>query len=142
MRKIFYSFPIVISLLFGCENSTEVHNSYDYSIEQKRDCFCPQADSWVKLFVQSDTIAKAIKLSDNSELTRIQYSPYKSIKELYDFISYIDTSTFYMYVETDSINHYPSYIYCKPKSKQFGDTAQIILDAQLSYTTRNYNRLN
>lgn len=142
MKKIFYSLTITIFLLLGCENTTEFSNPFEYSVEQKMSCFCPQAGEWIKLYVQADTIAKAIKMSNNSELTYTQRKPYKSIKGLWDLISQIDTSTYELKVEIDSANNYPSYIFCSPNKIQQGDTVMIIQDANFSYTTRNYTRLN
>jgi len=142
MRKIFYL--IIISILFvGCENSVENNiNSYDYSIDQRIDCFCPQAGIWVKLFIKSDTIANAIYIADNSPLTYEQIRPYRTIKGLYEEISKKDTSTYYIKVIMDSVSNYPSYIYINPKPKIHGDTVFVIKDAQLSYMTKNYSKLN
>jgi len=142
MRKIFYF--IIVSILFiGCENSVENKiNSYDYSIEQQRNCFCPQAGVWIRLFVKSDTIAKAIYISDNSPLTYEQKRPYRTIKGLFEEIAQKDTSTFYVKVEMDSADNYPSYVYFNPKPKIHGDTVTVINDAQSSYVTKNYTKLN
>lgn len=142
MEKLFYSFIVGIILLIGCENTTETYNSYDYSIEQKMDCFCPQGGMWVRLYVEADTIAKALNISANSELSYEQYRPYKTIKGLYDLISNIDTTFYETKIIIDSINNYPSYIYFNPKPIQQGDTISIIYDAQLSYTTKYFLKLN
>lgn len=141
MKKALYPFIIIIFLLLGCENTTEINNSYEYSMEQKMECFCPQAANWIKLYVQSDTIAKAIRISDNIELNYTQYKPYKTIRQLWDLISKIDTSKYELKVEIDSVNNFPSYIYSNPKNIIQGDTVMVIADADYSYTTRNYKRI-
>lgn len=131
----------MIFIATGCESTTEVNNTYEYSIEQKMDCFCPQAGNWIKLYVQADTIAKAIRISDNYVLNNTQYRSYKSVKQLWDLISRIDTYANELKIEIDSINNYPAYIYSNPKGIQHGDTIVAISDADFSYTTRNYKRL-
>jgi hypothetical protein len=142
MVKIIYSFIGLIILFIGCENITDTNKSYDYFIEQKMDCFCPQSNRWVRLYVRSDTVAMAINIKDNSQLSYEQSRPYKTIKGLFDLISQIDTSAFETVITIDSVNNYPSYIYLSPKEIQQGDTVSIINDAQLSYTTKNYKKTN
>jgi hypothetical protein len=137
MVKIIYSFIGLIILFIGCENITDTNKSYDYFIEQKMDCFCPQSNRWVRLYVRSDTVAMAINIKDNSQLSYEQSRPYKTIKGLFDLISQIDTSAFETVITIDSVNNYPSNIYLSPKGIQQGDTVSIINDAQLSYTTKN-----
>ena len=141
MKKVLYPIIIIIFLSSGCENTTEINNPFEYSMEQKMDCFCPQAGSWIKLYVQSDTIAKAIRISDNIQLNYTQYRPYKSIRQLWDLISKIDTTKYELKVEIDSVNNFPSYIYSNRKNIVHGDTVLVIADADYSYTTRNYKRI-
>lgn len=140
--KKFFCFLGLIFFVIGCENSVDSNNSYDYSIEQRRDCFCPRAGVWVKLFVKADTIASAIYIEDNSPLSYEEKQPYRTIKGLFDEISLIDTSFGNVEVIMDSVNNYPSYIYFGPKPIIQGDTVIITEDAQFSYTTKNYRKLN
>ena len=56
-------------LLIGCDSVVNENNSFDYSIEQMRHCFCTQSGTWVKLYVEADTIAAAFRLSDNKNLS-------------------------------------------------------------------------
>ena len=106
------------------------------------DCFCPQAGVWVKLFVKADTTAGALDISSGSYLTYEQWKPYRTIKGLFDEISLRDTSVYDVRVVIDSTYNYPAFVYFNPKPVVHGDTVLIVEDAQLSYSTRNYVRLN
>lgn len=140
--KTLFSCVSILIVFIGCDISKNENNSFDYSIEQQRNCFCPQAGVWVKLFINADTVTDAIRLSDNDHLTYAQRKPYKSIKELFDLIARFDSTTYNLTIKIDSVNNYPSYIYFNPNPLFNGDTAVFISDAQWSYTTRNYVRLN
>lgn len=140
--KKFFCFLLTTFFVIGCENSIDSINSYDYSIEQRRDCFCPRAGVWVRLFVKSDTIASAIYVENNSPLSYEEKQSYRTIKGLFDEISSIDTSFWNVEIIMDSVNNYPSYIYFSPKPIIQGDTIGIYADALFKYTTRNYIKLN
>ena len=135
---------LILSIIFiisGCENIVDENNSYDYTIEQRRDCFCPQSGVWAKLYVKADSVSKAIRLSDNYNLSYNEFRRYKSIKGLFDEIALRDTARYEVEVVMDSKNNYPAYVYFNPKPMIVsGDTVMVIKDAQLSYTTRNYNK--
>jgi hypothetical protein len=126
----------------GCDTSVNQNNSHDYTIEQQLGCFCPQGGVWVKLYVKADTIAEAVTISTNSHLSYEERKSYKTIKGLFEVISQIDTATYNVKISIDSVNNYPSYLYFNPKPIVHGDTVQIIEDAQMTYTTKNYNKLN
>lgn len=81
-------------------------------------------------------------MSDNSKLSYAQYRSYRTIKNLWNLISKTDTSKYELKIEIDSGNNYPSYIYSNVKPIRNGDTVIVIADADFSYTTRNYIRLN
>ena len=44
-------------------------NIHDYSIDQMRSCFCPDAGQLVRITVRSDTIYSVIRISDNTVLS-------------------------------------------------------------------------
>ncbi|MGE5812371.1 MAG: hypothetical protein ACM339_12765 [Ignavibacteria bacterium] len=44
-------------LLIGCDSVVNENNSFDYSIEQTKNCFVLKPETWVKLYVDADTIA-------------------------------------------------------------------------------------
>jgi hypothetical protein len=141
MKALFYCLATTIAFC-GCDTSVNDSNSYDYSVEQKLGCFCPHGGVWVKLSVRADTVADAITISDNNRLSYQEARRYKSIKGLFEVISEIDTARYDVRTTFDSLNNYPSYIYFNPKPIVHGDTVQAIFDAQMSYTTRNYIKLN
>ena len=141
MKASFFILSVMF-ILYGCNILQDEYNSYDYSIEQRRDCFCPQAGIWVKLFVKADTVSTAIRISDNYILSYNEFRRYKSINELFNEIALRDTAKYEVKIEMDSKNNYPAYVYFNPKPIVNGDTVQVIFDAQLSFITRNYNKLN
>ena len=103
-------------------------------------CFCPQAGTWVKLFVRADSVSKAIRISDMHHLSYNEFRYYKSIKGLFNEIALRDTARYEVEVVMDSKNNYPAYVYFNPKPTIVsGDTVMVIKDAQLSYTTRNFS---
>ena len=116
---------------------------YDYSIEQQMGCYCSQGGVWVKLYISDDTVSNAIRTSDIFKLTYDEFKDYKSIKGLFNKISETDTSTLDLIVTYDSINNYPSFIDINPKPIVVDDSTVVTIeDAQLSYTTKNYKKLN
>jgi len=78
MLKLFY-FTSIFLCLIACkeEQVSEAdpktpyelwlsQNLHNYSIEQSRYCFCPDAGELVRIYVSSDTISSVIRVSDNS----------------------------------------------------------------------------
>ena len=48
-------------------------NLHNYSIDQIRSCFCPEAGQSVRITVRSDSIFSIINISDNSTITSSYY---------------------------------------------------------------------
>jgi hypothetical protein len=48
-------------------------NIHNYSIDQIRDCFCPDAGQLVRVTVRSDTVYSIIKISDTSTVAHPYY---------------------------------------------------------------------
>ena len=133
---------ISVLLLYGCDTLLDENNLYDYSIEQQMGCYCPQGGIWVKLYISSDTVSSALRISDKRELPHNEFSYYKPIKGLLDIISETDTSEYDLIVEFDSLKNYPSFVYINPKPIIVNDSTIVIIeDAQIVYTTRNYIKL-
>ena len=141
MKTIFSCLPALIALI-ACDIGVNESQVYDYSIEQQMNCFCPQTGVWIKLYVKADTVADAIRISDDYHLKNEERKPYKSIKGLFDLIAGLDTVACMVTVRMDSVNNYPTFIYSSPRPVVIGDTVMIITDAQWSYITRDYIRLN
>ena len=59
-------------------------NLHNYSIDQIRSCFCPDAGQSVRITVHSDTIFSIIKISDNSVIT---YPFYFTVDSLFGIIN-------------------------------------------------------
>ena len=142
MKTTFFILSIIY-ILWGCDLLQDEYNSYDYTIEQRRDCFCSQSGVWAKLYIKADTVSSAIRISDKYILSYNEFRRYKSIKGLFDEIALRDTARYEVKIVMDSKNNYPAYIYFNPKPIQVsGDTVAVISDGQLSYTTRNYSKTN
>jgi len=84
--KIAFLFFLVLLLSASCkkENVTEPDlttayelwrskNIHNYSVDQIRSCFCPDAGKTVRITVQSDTIFSVINISDNTLLSNPYY---------------------------------------------------------------------
>ncbi len=142
MKFSIYFFVVFLLLINGCDTLVDESNSYDYSMEQRMDCFCSQAGIWVKLFIRADTISNAVRISDNKQLTYDEFKYYKSINGLFDLISETDTSTHQLIVTINSEDNYPSFLYIDLKPIVINDSTIVtVADAQISYTTNNYIKL-
>lgn len=142
MKKIWFLF-IASFVLVRCESLLDDSSFYDYSIEQKIDCFCPYSGNWVKLYIKSDTISNAFRSLDNQPLAYNEFKYYKSVRGLFDLITKTDTSYYFLTVIIDSLNNYPLLVYLEPKPIIIGDdTLIVVTDGQLSYTSRDYIKLN
>jgi hypothetical protein len=91
-----------------------------------------------KLYIDADTIAAAVRLSDDKNLPYEEWGSYKTIKDLFEIVSGLDTVNDNAAIRMDSENTYPSYIYFNPNPVDISDTVVIIYDAQWSYTTKNH----
>jgi hypothetical protein len=147
MEDTMKSFNLVlfaIVLFSGCaKNDNSVNNlPFDYSIEQTRDCFCPQGGQPVRLFIVSDTIADAVWIATNEHLTPVEWQRFRSIKGLYNEIAYWDSSSvFQVSASYDSVYHYPTLVSITSKPIVVNDTlVSIIEDANVSYKTWNYTK--
>jgi hypothetical protein len=142
MKFSIYFFVVFLLLINGCDTLVDESNSYDYSMEQRMDCFCSRAGIWVKLFIRADTISNAVRISDNKQLTYDEFKYYKSINGLFDLISETDTSTHQLIVTINSEDNYPSFLYIDLKPIVINDSTIVtVADAQISYTTNNYIKL-
>ncbi len=140
--KSFFILLIVAVLLFSCNKSNNPLsdlNKYDYSIDQVRSCFCPNAGKKVKIFVKDNLIADVINTSNKTHLPENEWDQYKTIKGLFDEISLVDTSRFLLEVQYNSQYKYPNLVSIRPKPVEVNDSIiGIIVDGNISYSTSNY----
>jgi hypothetical protein len=142
MKTLIISLIVVLFIVTSCDTVNDEYNNYDYSIEQKMDCYCTQGGVWVKLYITADTVSAAARISDNYKLEYSNFWYYKSIKDLYNEIEETDTNDYNLIVEYDA-NNYPSYLFKEPKPIVINDTTTIsIADGQIAFTTKNYIKLN
>ena len=142
MKYLICFFAALFFLFNSCDTIiVDESNSYDYSMEQRMDCFCSQTGIWVKLFIKADTVSNAVRVSDNNQLSYDDFKYYKSIKGLFDTITETDTTVYNLVVTYNSEINYPSYIYLNPKPFVTDSITWIIADAELAYSTKSYVRL-
>ena len=142
MKTLFISLIIFLVILDGCDGIVDDNNNFDYSIEQKMNCFCGQNDIWSKLFITADTVASAYRISDHYIFNYNEFKFYKSIKDLFNIISETDTNDYILKVTYDLNYIYPSFLSLKSKPIIVNDSTIIITsDDNISYSTRNYSKL-
>ena len=116
-------------------------NQYDYSIDQVRKCFCPNAERKVKIFVKDDLIEDVINTTDETRLPENEWNQYKTIKGLFEEIAKVDTTYNNLIVTYDSDYNYPRFVSISPKPIKINDTLIVrIMDADISYSTDNYKK--
>jgi hypothetical protein len=85
-------------------------NIHNYSVDQKRSCFCPDAGELVRITVRSDSIFNIVKVSDNSKIT----SPYYfTIDSLFGIIN--DSENDSLVIKYNRIYGYPEYLDINPQ---------------------------
>jgi len=88
----------VSCILISCEELTDIpfsatsydlwrsFNLHDYTIEQVRYCFCPDAGEKVKVTVRSDSVYSVMRLSDSAIIPYPTSKLYLSIDSLFGII--------------------------------------------------------
>jgi len=106
-----------------------------YTIDQERDCFCPNGGVHVRLTIVDDRIVNAVKVSDGSRLPEATWGGYKTVNELFAYVQSVDPdSVAEFHVEYDDKYGYPSFVYL--------DYSRAIADEELGYRTNNLVRTN
>ena len=105
----------------------------DYSIIQRRYCFCPDANVPFTVIVRNDKIESVINATDGSVLPEQERRLFKSVDELFDIIETVSRDTVARFdVEYDGRYGYPSYI--------FVDPSLFIADEEYGYRTEDLTR--
>jgi hypothetical protein len=86
------------------------HNFHNYTIDQKRSCYCPQGGELVRITVRSDTIAQAMRVYDTSIVT---YPFYLTIDSLFGFIRNSRTDS--LVIRYNDQYGYPEYLDVDPQ---------------------------
>lgn len=149
---------ILLAVVISCSNTSSPAFSYNYTIEQQHNCFCPTErklffeneeeesfispgpGDWVRLYVENDIIVKAIRVTDNYELTTEERAFYKSLNDLEAVVAEVDTTVYTLAVTIDPADNYLSSILVNPKpiTDEFETVISVIMDASYSYYNRNY----
>ena len=85
---------------------------HDYSFEQTRTCFCPDAGKAVKIIVRADTIASVSLVSDGAEVPREMYVAYKTVGQMFTLIH---SGTDSVIVRYHASLGYPEYLDVDPQ---------------------------
>jgi hypothetical protein len=118
-------FPaLLLFIISGCDlgaGSAEVsgsfarwtsHNIHNYSIDQERQCFCPDRGP-VRIVVQSDRIVSVVQLSDSLEIPSPDRERYLTVDSL--FAITFDHGTDSVVTAFDSIYGYPTLLDINPQ---------------------------
>ena len=122
VRRIFLIFPVLL-IFASCKDdqlsgpdwripyeiwrSKNIHN---YSIDQVRYCFCPDAGQPVRITVRSDTVFNIINISDNSNIT----SPfYFTVDSLFGIIKNSEDDS--IVIKYNSTYGYPKFMDINPQ---------------------------
>ena len=122
MKNIFL-FIFVFLILTSCKeksisNSTnqdpyelwQSNNIHNYSVYQKRSCFCPDAGQLMKITVRSDTVYSVTRVSDND---KVVHPYYFSIDSLFEIIrNSVDDS---LVIKYNSKYGFPEYLDINPQ---------------------------
>ncbi len=85
-------------------------NLHNYSIDQLRGCFCPNAGELVRVTVRSDTIFNVVKISDNS---LIKTSVYFTVDSLFGIINNAGNDS--LVIRYDETYGYPEFLDINPQ---------------------------
>jgi hypothetical protein len=88
----------------------QAQNFYNYTIDQKRSCFCPYGGELVRIKVRSDTIYQVIRVSDTSAVT---YPFYLTIDSLFGIIRNSKTDS--LVIRYNNQYGYPEYLDVNPQ---------------------------
>jgi hypothetical protein len=85
-----------------------IHN---YTIDQVRTCFCPNASIPMRLTVRSDTVFSVTRISDGTAITFSESQPYWSVEKLFANIKSLQDS---MVIRYNDKYGYPEYLDINP----------------------------
>jgi hypothetical protein len=86
-------------------------NPHNYTIDQRRSCFCPGGGELVRITVRHDTIARVVRISDTSVIT---YPFYCTIDSLFAIIHHVKADS--MVIRYSSQYGYPEYLDVDPQA--------------------------
>ena len=148
MKQMFFyiSSFFLVFLISSCKNESinfpemlthsqwQVLNIENYEFEQNVICFfAPPAGRFHKITVESGAIVEIIDLEDDRSLPSENFSFFKTISQLLEFVESINPDSVAVFnIEYDNNFGFPSSIYV--------DFNQGIADEEIGYETRNFNR--
>ena len=100
---------------------------HDYTIDQVRSCYCPDGGQLVRLTVRSDTVARAVRVSDGVALSYAEARPYFAVDSLFGIVHNPPGDS--LVVKYDAVFGYPEYLDIDPQ--------QHPVDGGVLYTTSN-----
>lgn len=131
--KIYFNmilFFLLVSAFLSCKNDamspdfSHTSNEYErwkayglknYTIEQKRDCFCVYGGDPVRVIVKDGVVVDAIRVSDSTSVSPGEQVWYKTVDELFSIIQSISPDSVAQFrVAYDSMYGYPKEFYVDP----------------------------
>jgi len=122
MIRIFLLFPVLLFCI-SCQKEQiaepdtitpyqlwRSNNIHNYSIDQVRSCFCPDAGRSVRITVRSDTIFNIINIADNSIITSTFHF---TVDSLFGIIKYLENDS--LVIRYNSTYGYPEFLDINPQ---------------------------
>ena len=133
MKTIRLAFLILISCIsFDCKKDTvapdysniadpfsrwKAHGFNNYTIEQRRICFCLNGGEPVRVIVKDGQVINAVKISDGTSLSPSERIWYKTVDQLFEVINKINIDSVAVFrVEYEARYGYPVNFYVDPDS--------------------------
>ncbi len=105
----------------------EKASTSQYILEQTLHCFCPNSGRPAKLIIYGDQIGYAMFTDTNEEIPEDQFSRYKSVDDLFDFIDELRKQDPYkLEIEYDPDYGYPTRIYVDRNEQIIGEELAIV----------------
>jgi len=123
MNKFFCSICILLSFA-SCkkEATTQPPNDpyerwrsygvHTYTVDQTRNCYCPNGGEKMRLFIKSDTVSSVVRLSDGTALAYGSFPAYWSVDSMF---TYLKSSKDSMVVRYNDKYGFPEYLDINPQ---------------------------
>ena len=126
-KKYFHVCLILFSSFLACKKSPSTQpvvqgplelwrslSLHDYTVDQRRWCFCPHAGETVRIGVRSDTIAGIMRLSDTTAVTYPFFLPVDSLFAIID-----RSTTDSLVVRYNAQYGYPEFLDVNPQAHAY-----------------------
>ncbi|MFA6455639.1 MAG: DUF6174 domain-containing protein [Bacteroidota bacterium] len=109
--------PAVKNLLLNADPVTlwQSKKILSYTMDERRNCFCPHNGEWMSLTVENGRIVDLVHQPTGKRLPSSQWQSYKTVEQLFDLIQRMrKDSASVVHVEYDSVYGYPTSMSANP----------------------------